>query len=88
MKALIAANADERDPGNGPFYTFEVDGKEYRHDEPSITGSEIMDLADISRSDGLVQLLDDGTQRTVAEDEVIELKPGRRFKKRPRFKRG
>lgn len=72
----------------GPFYAFEVEGVEYRHDEPEITGGQIMDLADIPRSDGLVQILDDGTQKTVAEDEVIELEPGRRFKKRPRFKRG
>jgi len=36
----------------------------------------------------LLLILEDGTQVQVGEDEVIELKPGRRFKKAPRFKRG
>ncbi len=31
---------------------------------------------------------EDGTQVPVKEDEVIELQPGRRFKKAPRFVRG
>jgi hypothetical protein len=35
-----------------------------------------------------VQILDDGTQRPIGPDDVIELKPGRRFKRRPRFQRG
>lgn len=84
----VAAEADAKASEAGPFYAFEVEGVEYHHDQPEITGGEIMDLADIPRSDGLVQILDDGTQKTVSEEEVIELKPGRRFKKRPRFKRG
>jgi hypothetical protein len=47
-----------------------------------------MDAAGIPYSVGLVQLLDDGTQASVGLDEVFELKPGHRFKKAPRFKRG
>ena len=72
----------------GPFYTFFVDGEEFRIDESTITGAEIMDLAGIPHEVGLILLLDDGTQRPVEPDEVIELKPGRRFKKAPHFKRG
>lgn len=74
--------------GRGHSYTLFVDGFEYRVDEPTITGGEIMELAGISRDVGLVLILEDGTQRPVPADEVIELKPGRRFKKAPRFKRG
>ncbi|MCH8837243.1 MAG: multiubiquitin domain-containing protein [Candidatus Marinimicrobia bacterium] len=73
---------------NGPFYTFFVDGVEYHIEESTITGGEIMDLAGISHVVGLLQLLEDGTQQSVAVDEVVELKPGRRFKKAPRYKRG
>ncbi len=48
-----------------------------------------MDIAGIPRSVGIIQILKDGSQKQVAEDEVIEFKgPGRRFKKAPRFKRG
>lgn len=72
----------------GGFYTVEVDGVEIRFDHTPVTGGEIMDSAGIPRSVGLVEILEDGTQRAVSADEEIELKPGRRMKKRPRFKRG
>jgi hypothetical protein len=72
----------------GAFYTFFVDDKEFRIDKPTITGGEIMDMAGIPRNVGLILILEDGTQQEVRADEVIELKPGRRFKKAPRFKRG
>ena len=72
----------------GPFYAVEVDGIEIRFDHTPVTGGEIMDAAGIPHNVGLVEILEDGTQRAVAVDEQIELKPGRRMKKRPRFKRG
>jgi hypothetical protein len=72
----------------GKFFTIFVDGKEFRLEQPTITGGEIMDLAGIPREVGLILILEDGTQVQVREDEVVELKPGRRFKKAPRFKRG
>lgn len=78
----------EEKGGRQPFYTFFVDDEEFRVDEPTITGGEIMDLAGIPRSTGIVLIMDDGTQENVAADQVIELKPGRRIKKAPRFKRG
>lgn len=67
----------------GKFFTIFVDGKEFRLEQPTITGGEIMDLAGIPREVGLILILEDGTQVQVREDEVVELKPGRRFKKAP-----
>lgn len=81
-------------PGNeeaieGKFYTLFVDGQEYHVEESELTGGEIMDLAGIPRDVGVILIKDDGTQRTIEEDEVFEFEgPGRRFKKAPRFKRG
>lgn len=72
----------------GPFYTFFVDDREFHIEESTITGGKIMDLAGIPREIGLLLILEDGTQTPIAADEVITLKPGRRFKKAPRFKRG
>ena len=72
----------------GPFYTFFVDDRELRVDKPEITAGEIMDLAGIPRDVGLLLMFEDGTQETLPADRLIELKPGRRFKKAPRFKRG
>ncbi len=78
----------EQDSEKSHVYVLEVDGTEYTVDHEDITGAEIMALAGIPPEAGLVQILEDGTQKPVLADEVIELKPGRRFKKRPRFKRG
>jgi len=79
---------EERGREQGKFYTFFVDDREFRVNEPVITGAEIMDLAGIAQSVGLILIEDDGTQRQIQPDEQVELKPGRRFKKAPRFKRG
>lgn len=72
----------------GKFFTFFVDGVEFHVDESTITAGEIMDLAGIPREVGLILIAEDGTQRKLDDDEVIELKPGRRLKKAPSFKRG
>jgi hypothetical protein len=72
----------------GRVYIFEVDGQEYTIHQETITGGEIMDMAGIPRDVGLLQILADGTQKQVVADEVVKLKPGHRFKKRPRFQRG
>lgn len=72
----------------GRFHTVFVDEVEYRFDHSPVTGGEIMDRAGIPHSDGLLLINEDNTQQTVGINEEIELKPGRRFKKAPRFKRG
>jgi hypothetical protein len=84
MEALIEREVAER----GKVYSFFVDDREFQVHEPSITGARIMELAGIPVAVGLNLIEEDGTQRPVRPDEEIELKPGRRFKKAPRFKRG
>jgi hypothetical protein len=80
--------AEEKAIRQGPFYTVFVDDIEYRFDHTPVTGAEIMDAAGIPYEIGLLLINEDGTQEPVAVDEEIDLKPGRRFKKAPRFKRG
>ncbi len=72
----------------GKFFTIFVDGKEFHVEQSTITGGEIMDLAGIPRDSGLILVEEDGTQIQIKADDVIELRPGRRFKKAPRFVRG
>lgn len=72
----------------GKFFTLFVDGQEFHIEQQSITGREIMVLAGIPQETGLIEILEDGTQVQVNPDEVIDLRPGRRFKKAPRFVRG
>jgi hypothetical protein len=73
---------------DGPFYTVFVDDVEYHFESTPVTGGEIMDAAGIPHATGLILILEDGSQQSVRVDEEIDLKPGRRFKKAPRFKRG
>lgn len=91
----MATEADE-DPSDSPpndqqgkFFTFFVDGEEFRTDESELTCGEIMDIADVPRELGLIHIREDGTEEQCEADEVFEFEgPGRRFKKAPRFKRG
>lgn len=80
--------AHEHKEEHGRFYTVFVDDVEFHINEETITGGEIMDRASIPRDVGLLLINEDGTQRQITADEVFELRPGRRFKKAPRFKRG
>ncbi len=86
----MEAEVQEKQAGSqgGKFFTFFVDDREFHIEQPTITGAEIMALAGIPLEVGLQLIEEDGTQRPVPPEEVIELKPGRRFKKAPRFKRG
>ena len=88
MESTVNTNASEAKERRGPFFTFFVDDREFHVEHAVISGAEIMKLSGIPREVGLVLLLEDGTQRTFGADETIELEPGRRFKKAPRFKRG
>jgi hypothetical protein len=72
----------------GKLFTIFIDGKEAITEKSEYSGAEIMELGGIPKEVGLIMILEDGTQMQVREDEVIELKPGRRFKKAPRFIRG
>lgn len=87
MAADQGAGRGDNDP-RGADFVYDVDGVTYHHDSPKITGSEIMAAAGIPASDGLVQLLSDGTTATVNPDDEVHLVPGAQFKRRPRFKRG
>jgi hypothetical protein len=84
MANLTKQATEER----GKFFTVFVDDVEYRFDHSPVTGGEIMDIAGIPYEVGIVLIHDDGIQERIGVDEEIDLKPGRRFKKAPRFKRG
>jgi hypothetical protein len=69
-------------------YTYLVDDQEFQVYTSMITVGEIMTKADIPHGTGLLLLLEDGTQRMVAVEEIIDVKTHHHFKKPPRFKRG
>jgi hypothetical protein len=69
-------------------YSYFVDGKEFFSSQAKISALEIMQTAGIPPEVGLIEIGDDGVQRSVGRDEVIDLKDGKRFRRPPRFKRG
>lgn len=77
-----------RNGEGGQVFVFDVEDTTYEHDRPKITGGEIMDIAGIPRSQGLIQVNPDGTTTSIAADVEVHLVPGAQFKRRPRFKRG
>lgn len=83
-----AVGADGPDNPAGSDFVYEVDGTTYHHDRPRITGAQIMVAAGIPATDGLVQLLPDGTTATIKPEDEVHLVPDSQFKRRPRFKRG
>lgn len=86
--AVSSQQGQGQGDAHGPFYTVFIDDVEYRFDHTPVTGQELMDIAGIPHSTGIILLLEDGTQQQISVSDTVDLKPGRRFKKAPRFKRG
>jgi hypothetical protein len=72
----------------GQKYFIDIEGHEYEWDNPTITVPEIRSLGKIPADQPIVQEAPDGTERTLAENEVVELKPGHRHGRAPKYKRG
>ena len=76
-------------PGEGPKYFVDIEGKKHDWDDDQITVPEIRSLGSLP-ADLPVLMIDLRTnvQRTLAEDEVVDLKPGMGFAQKFQFKRG
>lgn len=69
-------------------FVYDLDDTTYEYEHPTITGAQIMAAGGIPVTEGIIQILPDGTRETVAPDATIHLAAGAQFKRRPRFKRG
>jgi len=78
----------QHDEEHGPKYHFWVDGVEHVVHEESLTVAQIKQIGGVPADLPLLLLHEDGSEEQLADDQVIELKPGRRFARAPRFKRG
>ncbi|MBI3632555.1 MAG: multiubiquitin domain-containing protein [Candidatus Vogelbacteria bacterium] len=72
----------------GPKYFISIEDKEYFWDDDTITVPQIRQLGGLPSDQPVVEIFPDNTERTLGESEIIELKPGHRFGKKIRFKRG
>jgi hypothetical protein len=75
--------------GQGPKFTVNIDDTDYLWDRDTITVSEIRSLAGIPAGTEVLEIdLKTNDERTLAEGEVVTLKPGHGFGKKIKFKRG
>lgn len=74
---------------HGPKFFVNIEGEEYPWDRPTITVLEIRLVGRLPADQPVIEInLEDNTERTLSECEVVELKPGHAFAKKVRYKRG
>jgi hypothetical protein len=73
----------------GPKYEVNIEGTNHPWDRDQITVPELRALGNIP-SDTPVEMIDlqSNEQRTLAETEIVNLKPGLGFSKKTQFRRG
>lgn len=84
---MVRDNQHHPDQGHGPKYQVDIEGKLFPWDKRTITPAEIRLLGGLP-ADPVMVIDGDNNERQLAEDEVVELKPGLGFSKKVRFKRG
>lgn len=73
----------------GPKYEVNIEGNPYSWDSETITVPELRGLAGIPSDQPMMEIdLKTNAERTLAEDEVITLKPGSGFAKKVKYQRG
>ncbi len=82
--ALQQAQSEEA----GQKFFVNVEGTEYEWDKETITVPEIRALGGIPADLPVIEESPDGTERTLAEDEVVTLKPGHRHGRAAKYRRG
>jgi hypothetical protein len=72
-----------------PKYLINIEGTEHPWNKDTITVPEIRELGNLPATDPVIEVdLKDNTERTLTEDEVVEIKPGKGFGKKVKFQRG
>jgi hypothetical protein len=73
---------------DGKKFFVEIEDREYPWPRSTITFSEIRTLGDLPSDLPVIEVDPDNNERTLAEGETVTLKPGHRFGKKVRYKRG
>jgi hypothetical protein len=76
-------------PEQGPKYFVDIEGVDHPWSSPEITVAQIRELAGWDAQQQVVEVdLETMVETTLADDAVVQLKPGRGFAKKIRFQRG
>jgi hypothetical protein len=87
----MEAELQEKSPAgkSGPKYEVDIEGTKYAWDKDVISVAEIRSLGKLPQDVPVIEIdLKDNTQRTLAEDEVVQLRPGLGFSKKIKYQRG
>ena len=81
--------ADGDRAAGGPTFEINIEGRVYDWHERTITPTQIRELGGLPADQPVIEInFQDNTERTLAEDEVVKVKPGHGFGKKIGFKRG
>ncbi len=72
----------------GPQYYINIEGTEYPWDHNTITVPEIRQLGNLPADQPVIEESPDGSERQLQENEIVELKPGHRYGRAPKYRRG
>jgi hypothetical protein len=79
--------AEQGDNAGKKFFV-NIEGHEYEWDQPTINVTQIRTLGSLPADQPVVCEDEEGRERTLAENEVIAIKPGHRHGRAPKYKRG
>jgi hypothetical protein len=69
-------------------YYANIEGTEHPWDKETISVRDIRALGNLPRELLVVEEFPDGTEKTLKDTEIVLLKPGHRYGRAPKFKRG
>lgn len=73
---------------HGSTFFLDIEGTTYEWHDEEITREQIAELGGWDASKGVIEIDEDNVERTLEPGEVVHLKPGKRFGKKHRWKRG
>ena len=83
------SSVENCDRGRDPRFCVNIEGVEHPWDERTITTEQIAELGGWDATAGVIEVdLRENTERTLDPGEVVELRPGRAFCRKIRFRRG
>lgn len=85
---MSATDVESTQGSKKPKYEINIEGVEYPWDQDTITVPEIRSLGGIPDDQQVVEVFADNSEQTLAEDAVVDVKPGKGFGKKVKFQRG
>ena len=82
------ATSQEHSEKAGPKYYVNIEGTEYPWDRETITVPEIRQLGNIPADQHIIQEDENGNETTLDDNATVELKPGHRIGRAPKYRRG